>query len=70
MDNELEVMNNEAVEVIGEPSVLSTIAPIAGGMVIGIGLGFALCKWVINPLIEKKKAKKAAEKAEEAKTEE
>ena len=77
MDNELEVINNEAVlntaEVITEPSVLKTVAPIAGGVVIGIGIGYALCRWVISPLIAKNKTKKDEKKAaeaEEPKTEE
>ena len=71
MDNELEVVNNEALlnsaEVIEAPSVLKTIAPIAGGVVIGVGLGYVLCRFVITPLLAKKKAKN---EAEEVKTEE
>lgn len=69
MDNELEVINNEALlntaEVISEPSFLKTVAPIAGSVVVGIGIGYALCRWVISPLIAKKKAKKTEQKAEE-----
>ena len=67
--DELSVVGNEAMEaaeVIKTPSVLKTIGPIAGGVVVGVGLGFALCKWVINPIIDKHRAKKAKEvKAEE-----
>ena len=73
MDNELEVVNNDAVinsvEAVAKPSVLKTAGPIAGGVLLGIGAGYALCRWVITPLLEKKKAKKAEEKKPKAKEE-
>ena len=63
MDNELEVMNND-LTMVTKPSAFETALPIAGAAIASFGLGWALCHFVIDPLIAKNKAKK-----EEAKTE-
>lgn len=49
--------------------IINQALPVVGGVAAGALIGFALCKFVINPLIAKHKAKKAeaAAVAEEAK---
>lgn len=49
--------------------VLNQALPIVGGVAAGALIGLVLCKFVVNPLIAKHKAKKAAAAAE-ASTEE
>ena len=69
MDNELEIVTevaNEAEAVVEKPDMLKTAAPIAGAFVVGGIVGWALTKWVITPMLAKRKAKKEAEAAEKA----
>lgn len=67
MDNELEIVGNDAIAteaMVCKPSALATYGPIAGGVVAGIAIGALLYRFVATPLIAKYKAKKEVEKIE------
>lgn len=67
MDNEnLEIVNMEPVEATGRfpwgvnggSPVTSQILPIGAGVAAGIGIGLAICHFLVEPIIAKRKAAK------------
>lgn len=71
MANNLGSVNNEGITPVTAPVVPATptmptlrqVAPVAGGFAVGLAGGIALHKWLIKPVFEAWKARRAAKKA-------
>jgi len=69
MDNEIGMVPNEVIantEVMpAKTNTVSQYLPIAAGVGAGILAGYLLCKFVVTPLLAKRKDKLAAKKAKD-----
>ena len=60
-DKNLEITDVQ-VDAIADttPSIVEKVLPIAGGLAVGIGLGFLIDRFVVKPVAAKIKASKKA----------
>ena len=71
MDNELEIVSNNAntipTEVMAKaPTPVKTVLPVVGGAAAVFTAGMLFMRFVVEPVVRKVKANKAAKKAQEA----